>query len=170
MATELSPRGRNIALITHVTASVGWLGAVLAFLALAVTGLTTDDAALASSAYRALDLVGWDVIVPLCLASLVTGIVQSLGTKWGLFRHWWVLFKLLLNLFATILLLVHMRPIDELARMAAAGVLSPGDHVGMRIQLVFDASAALAVVLVANTLAILKPRGMTRYGRRVVAR
>jgi hypothetical protein len=167
MGTELSPRSRNVALIAHVSTSVGWFGAVLAFLSLAIVGLTADDAALADAAYRAMDVIGWDVIVPLCIASLVTGVVQSLGTKWGLVRHYWVLFKLLLNAFATVLLLVHMRPVDELARAAASGALTADVHHGMRVQLVFDASAALAVVLVANTLAILKPRGMTRYGRRI---
>ncbi|MEV5301165.1 hypothetical protein [Amycolatopsis methanolica] len=36
-----SPRVRKIALAAHVTTSVGWLGAVGAFLALALAGLTT---------------------------------------------------------------------------------------------------------------------------------
>ena len=39
-------------------------------------------------AYLAMDLIGWFVIVPLSLASLLTGLVQALGTTWGLFRHY----------------------------------------------------------------------------------
>jgi hypothetical protein len=36
----MTPRLRKFALTAHVTSSVGWLGAVAAFLALAVAGLT----------------------------------------------------------------------------------------------------------------------------------
>ena len=46
--------------------------------------------------------------MPLCFASLFSGLVQSLGTEWGLFRHYWVLFKLLINVLPTALLLLHM--------------------------------------------------------------
>jgi len=36
------------------------------------------------------------------LAALATGLVQSLGTEWGLLRYYWVLGKLFLTIFATI--------------------------------------------------------------------
>ena len=52
--------------------------------------------------YLAMHLTTWFVIVPLCLASLLTGIVQSLGTTWGLFRHSWIVTKLLLTVLATL--------------------------------------------------------------------
>jgi hypothetical protein len=66
----------------HVTASVGWLGAVATFLAVAIAGLTSVDVQVARAAYLAMELMGWNVIVPLGAASLVTGLVQSLGTPW----------------------------------------------------------------------------------------
>jgi hypothetical protein len=56
----------------------------------------------------------WFVLVPLSLASLLTGLVQSLGTPWGLFRHYWVLFKLLINVLATIVLLMYMQTLTYL--------------------------------------------------------
>ena len=45
------------------------------------------------------------VIVPLAIASLLTGVVQALATPWGLFRHYWVVIKLFLTVFATLVLL-----------------------------------------------------------------
>ncbi|HYN23361.1 MAG TPA: hypothetical protein VE078_20565, partial [Thermoanaerobaculia bacterium] len=60
------------------------------------------------AAYLAMELTAWFVIVPLILASLLTGLVQSLGTTWGLFRHYWVLAKLVLTVFVTIVLMLQL--------------------------------------------------------------
>lgn len=162
----MTPGVRKLALTAHVTASVGWLGSVAAFLALAVAGLTSQDAPRVRAAYLAMEMTGWFVIVPLSFASLVTGLVQSLGTTWGLFRHYWVVIKLLINVFASVLLLVHMRPTTYLAGVAATTTLSTTDLRGLRVQLVADAGAALVILLVATVLSIYKPRGLTPYGRR----
>lgn len=162
----MTPRLRKFALTAHVTSSVGWLGAVTSFLVLAVAGLTTQDAQMVRAAYLAMDLTAWFVIVPLTFASLLTGLVQSLGTKWGLFRHYWVLVKLLITILASIVLLVHMQPISYMAGVAAETILSSADLRGLQIQLVAAPGAALLVLLMLTTLAVYKPRGMTRYGRR----
>jgi hypothetical protein len=159
-------RLRKLALTAHVTASVGWLGAVAGFLALAVVGLTSEDAQMVRATYLAMEMTGWLVIVPLSFASLLTGLVQSLGTTWGLFRHYWVLIKLVIAILATIVLLVHMQPIGAVARVAAQRTLSSADLREVRTQLVADAGAALLVLLVATTLSVYKPRGLTRYGWR----
>ena len=102
----MTPRLRKFALTAHVVSSVGWLGAVAGFLALAAAGLTSQDAQMVRAAYLAMELIAWFVIVPLALASLLTGLVQSVGTTWGLFRHYWVLAKLLVTVLATIVLLM----------------------------------------------------------------
>ena len=162
----MTPRLRKFALTAHVTSSVGWLGAVAGFLALAVASLTSQDAQMVSAAYLAMELTTWYVIVPLSLASLLTGLVQSLGTAWGLFRHYWVVIKFLITILATILLLVHMQPIGHLARIVAETTLASGDLAGLRIQLVADAGAALVALLVTTTLSVYKPRGLTPYGQR----
>ena len=101
----MTPRLRKVALTAHITFSVGWLGAVVAYLALAIAGLTGDDVSMARAAYLSMELIGWFVIVPFSLASLLTGLVQSLGTQWGLFRHYWILVKFLLTTGATVVLL-----------------------------------------------------------------
>ncbi|MEU1596020.1 hypothetical protein ABZ468_24985 [Streptomyces sp. NPDC005708] len=163
----MSPGIRKLALTAHVTSSVGWLGAVAAFLALALAGLTTQDPEQARGAYLALELTGWYVIVPLAFASLLTGLVQSLGSTWGLFRHYWVLAKLVLTVLATFLLLLHMQVVSQVADAAARTNLSASNLGGMRVQLVADAAAAVAVLVTTTALSIYKPRGITRYGWRV---
>lgn len=162
----MPPRLRKLVLTTHVACSVGWLGVVAAFLVLAISGLVATDAQVVRADYLAIDIVGWDVIVPFGVGSLATGLVQSLGTEWGLFRHYWVLVKFVLTSAATALLLLHMQLVSYLASVAADATLSSADLRDLRIQLVGDASAALLVLLVATALSIYKPRGMTRRGRR----
>ena len=162
----MTPRHRKFALTAHVTSSVGWLGAVAGFLALAIAGLTSQDALLVRAAYLGMEMTAWFVIVPLSLASPLTGLVMSLGTTWGLFRHYWVLIKLLITVLATILLLVHMQPVGHLAHVVAVTTLARGELAGLRVQLVADAGAALLALLVATTLSVYKPRGMTPYGWR----
>jgi hypothetical protein len=160
----MPPRLRKVALTAHVTTTVGWLGAVVVFLALAVVGLTSPDAPTVRGAYLVMEPAAWLVLVPLAFASLLTGIVQALGTTWGLFRHYWVLFKLLITVFATLVLMIYMETFRVMAGVAAdpsadLGVVrnaSPGLH----------AALALLVLLVATVLAVDKPRGMTPYGWR----
>ncbi|MFZ3495874.1 hypothetical protein ACODT5_22085 [Streptomyces sp. 5.8] len=162
----MSPRGRKLALTAHVTVSVGWLGAVAAFLALAVAGLAGKDAQTARSAYLAMDVTGWYVIVPLAAASLLTGMISALGTTWGLLRHYWVVVKLVITVLATVALLVHMGPVSYVAGLAAGPDWSAGEHAGLGAQLVIQSGAAVLVLLVATALSVYKPQGRTRYGRR----
>ena len=162
----MGPGLRKVTLIAHVTFSVGWLGSVGAFLALAIAGLTSADPQTVRAVYLAMDVIGWFVIVPLSIASLLSGLAQSLGTAWGLFRHWWVLIKLVMTVLATIVLLVHMQPVGHLAEAVRAAALSGGELQGLRVQLIADAGAAIIVLLVATTLSIVKPPGLTRYGWR----
>jgi hypothetical protein len=160
----MTPGLRKLALTSHVACSVGWLGAVIVFVVLAVVGLTSEDAQTVRSAYLVMEPAGWFVLVPLAVASLLTGLVQAVGTTWGLFRHYWVLFKLLINVFATIVLLMYMQTLGSLANVAANPradldvVRSPSP--------LLHAGAALVLLLTATVLAVYKPRGLTPYGRR----
>jgi hypothetical protein len=163
----MTPGLRKFALTAHVASSVGWLGAVAGTLALAVAGLSSQDDQTVRAAYLTMELTGWFVLVPLSVASLLTGLVQSLGTTWGLFLHYWVLFKLLINVFATIVLLLYMQTLGSLADVAAETTFSSDDLGVLRSPSpALHAGAALLLLLVATTLAVYKPRGMTPYGQR----
>ncbi len=162
----MTPHLRRFALTAHVTFSVGWLGAVIAYLALAIAGLNSRDAQLVRAAYLSMELIGWFVIVPCSLAALLSGLVQSLGTEWGLFRHHWILAKFLMTLVGTLVLLGHMRNVSRMARIAAE-MTSPHAEVGiLPLQLVVHAAGGLLVLLAATALSVFKPWGRTAYGQR----
>lgn len=160
----MPPAIRKFALTAHVTASVGWLGAVVVFLALAGVGLTSHDEQTVRGVYLVMEPAAWFVLVPLAFASLLTGIVQSLGTTWGVFRHYWVVFKLLITLFATAILLVYMGTFRHMAAVAAdpSVELESVRSTSPRLHAVL----ALVVLLTATVLAVYKPRGITPYGQR----
>lgn len=160
-----SPALRRLVLFVHVATSVGFVGAAAAFLVLAIAGVTLVDEAMLRGVCLSLGLVTADVLVPLCWASLLLGIVPSLGTPWGLLRYYWVVVKLLLTIVATVVLLLQARNVAAVAELAAGG----GDLVGAlpaRWGMVVHAGGGLVVLLVLTALSVYKPRGLTPLGRR----
>jgi len=160
----MTPALRRLTFTAHVTASVGWVGAVMAFLALAGIGFTSNDEAKVRGAYLLMAPAAWFVLVPLAHASLLSGIVLSLGTPWGLFRHYWVVLKLGITVFSTVTLLIYMGTFRQMAGVAADPVL---DLAAVRnASPIVHAILALVLLLIATVLGIYKPFGMTEYGRR----
>jgi hypothetical protein len=159
----MGPGVRKAALTAHVTASVGWMGAVGVFLALGVVAWTSSDASTVRGAYLVMEPLAWYVLLPLAGASLGTGLVQSLGTPWGLLRHYWVVFKLFINVVATVVLVMYLGTLDHFADIA-------GEHGSLtelrEPSVVLHASAAIVLLLGATALSIYKPRGLTPYGSR----
>ena len=159
----LHPGPRKILLVTHISASVGLLGAVAGFLLLAIIGLISPDPQLARSVYPAMDLITRLLILPLVIASLVIGVAQSLVTPWGLFRHWWIVVKLGMNVIILAVLLVQMPGIRHVAEVAASS--APLETLfGLRASFVVHAAGGLLALLIPLGLSVFKPRGLTRYG------
>jgi hypothetical protein len=145
---------------------VGWTGAVAAFLALALTGLNSSNAQTVRAVYIAMEPVTSWVIVPVVIASLVTGVLLSLGTRWGLLRHYWVIFKLLISGISLPLLLLHTGIIHRVAYAAMSAQMSPSDLRQERIHLVVASMASLAALVSATLLSVYKPRRLTVFGSR----
>jgi hypothetical protein len=160
----LSTGLRKFVLTTHITFSVGWLGSVICFLVLAIAGITSSDAQVVSSSYLTMDMIAWFVIVPACFGALLTGVIEGVGTQWGLFKHYWVLVKFILTILSTLLLLLHMQPISVMAEAVSDSVLLDSDLRGVRIQLIANAAIAIVVILFALFLSVYKPWGKTGYG------
>jgi hypothetical protein len=161
----MPPALRKFALAVHLALSIGWIGAVAAYISFDVATVTTQDAQTLRAAYLAMESIARSVIVPLALASLLTGLVVALGTKWGLFRHYWVLISLVLTTLATVVLLVETRTISALAAIAADPTTSGDDLRALPSTLVHSVGGTV-VLLVILVLNVYKPRGMTRYGWR----
>jgi len=159
----MPPAVRKLALTIHLTSSVGWIGAVIAYLALGVAAVTSSDAQTGRAAWTAMDLTGWWVIVPLAIAALATGLVMSLGTPWGLFRHYWVLISLALTVLCTVVLVLHMPTVSAMAIRARS---SEGADLRALGGDLFHPGVGLLLLLAITVLNVYKPAGLTPYGWR----
>ena len=159
----MAPGLRKLVLTVHLTTSVGWIGAVVAYLALGLAARNSADAGTVRAAWVAMELAGWYAIVPLALGALLTGVVISLGTPWGLFRHYWVVISLVLTVLCAWILLAHMPSVSAMAALARApgGADLGGDGGDL-----LDAGGSLVVLLAVAVLNVYKPRGLTPYGWR----
>ncbi|MDS1272359.1 hypothetical protein RIF23_18895 [Lipingzhangella sp. LS1_29] len=161
-------RLRRAVLTAHILSSVGWAGAVATVLTLAVIGLAGSDAQVARAAYIAMAPITRYILVPLAVAALLTGIVQALGTPWGLFRHYWIVAKLGLTVLATGVLLMYTPTVDHLAGLAAT--TGAGAEIrALAGSAVLHTAGGLLVLLLNTLLAVYKPRGRLPRGGRTAA-
>ncbi|HVL86732.1 MAG TPA: DUF2269 domain-containing protein [Candidatus Thermoplasmatota archaeon] len=161
----LPPALRKLLLSAHLTVSVGWIGAVLAYLALDVAVATSGEESTLRAAYASMELVASNVILPLSLAALATGVLLALGTRWGLFRHYWVVVSLLLTVAAVAVLWVELGTIRALAA-TAADPATTFDELRALPGTLPHSAGGLAILLLVQLLNVYKPAGLTRYGWR----
>lgn len=163
----MPPHLRKFALTIHLTTSVGWIGAVIVYLAAVISAMNRQDVQHLRAAWIVMDVIGWYAIVPMAVISLLTGLIMSLGTKWGLFRHYWVLFSLALTIFAIVVLIQHMPTVSHYAGMAKVGENADVDALRSALNgELFHGGIGLLVLLVIQVLNVYKPRGLTPYGWR----
>jgi len=165
----MTPTLRKLALTAHITLSIGWIGAVAGFLVLSLAGLTSGNPEVVRGAYLSMDLISRFAIIPMCIAALATGIIEALGTPWGLFRYYWVMTKFALTLIATLLLLMHQNAIAQAAKCmsgATATQIVASDFVPLKTELAQKSAFAIVLLLAITTLGMYKPWGLTAYGRR----
>ena len=157
-------RLRKVVLTVHVISSVGWIGAVCAYLALVVAALTSESDHTVRAAFVAMELL-YFALIPLAATALLTGVAQALGTHWGLLRHYWIVAKLLLTVVAFAVMVANLGQVSSHAdhvRHAPAGDLAAGaathdlQHAGVGV----------LILLLVAILGLYKPGGLTRYGRR----
>lgn len=164
----LNQQLRKFALVMHITFTVGWFGAIAGFLALAITGYVHQNDQLVRSSYIGMGIITEYILIPFSFVSILSGVISSVGTNWGLFRHYWVVIKLVLTVAATGILLLHSKPIDFLATLATEAVISGNDHNQLRLQLIVNAGAALVVLFIALILGVYKPKGITKFGHKKI--
>ncbi|MFD7668250.1 DUF2269 domain-containing protein [Streptomyces sp. NPDC059788] len=161
---QLSRPARRAFLVVHVAVSVGWLGLTLGLLTLSVAGYTSKSPDTTVAAYRAMKIFSDWLLIPVALSSLVSGLVLSFGTPWGLARHRWVVVKFWLTVTTVLLTAFSLRPgIDQLAADAVAGTPDTG------LSMVSAPSVATATYLFVTAISVLKPWGPTKRGSRLRA-
>ncbi|MGY1436790.1 DUF2269 domain-containing protein [Streptomyces reniochalinae] len=158
---RLTRRARRGTLALHVCASAGWLGMTLCLLALGLTAALTGSPAVTEASYRSMKVYGDWLVGPLALLTLGTGVLLSLGTKWGLARHWWVWIKFWLTTAAALasVLAFRVRIDSTVADVVAGRPVLP-------LELVIPPAISLSAYVFMTVISVLKPWGLTARGRR----
>jgi uncharacterized membrane protein len=154
------PATRKALTTLHVITSVTLLGHVLVVIALTLAALFSDDTGVVRATFRLEQLTVHTVGIPLALLALLTGVTLSLVTPWGLFRHKWVVAKLVLLLATVACGIAAVRPwVAQLVEATGAGTLT-GSQLGTTVWLLLAAGLAQCAALVlATTLSVYKPKG-----------
>lgn len=165
---RLGGRARKSFLLAHIVGAALWFGIDIALGILVITALVTDDPQTAGIALQAVRLFAIWPMFGASLVTLATGIVLSVGSKYGLLRYWWVAVKLAVNVLMSTLIVIGLRPgVDaaaEAGRRLVAGdatAVPPGD-------LLYPVFVAPSLLLIAFLLSVLKPPARIR--RRVMVR
>jgi hypothetical protein len=163
MAVTVARPFRRLLLALHLGCSIGWIGAVCAYLALAFAVPAAGDPETVRAAWIGMDLVGWYAVVPLAAAALLTGVLMGAMTKWGLLRHYWVVISLIGTALLTAVLAFHMPDVSAQADIARA---ASDEHLLTMASDIAHAVTGLVLLLGILVLNIFKPKGLTRYGWR----
>ena len=159
---RLGSGARRVMLIVHIVSAGSWFGIDVAMAVVIATSMLTDDPLTAASCLRTLEIITVWPLLSAGLVCLLSGIVLGLGSKWGLFRYWWVALKLALNLVLTALVLVALRPevthLADQARQSMSGVPVAYDL----SNLFYPPTVSPTLLLVAFTLSVVKPWGRIR--------
>lgn len=153
---------RRAFLVVHVAASAGWPGLTLGLLALAVTAATTESGPMIEATCRSMKVFTDWLVIPVALLTLISGLVLSLRTKWGLARHRWVYTKFWLTLITITASLFALRP----AVNNAVDTISSGTPLTEPRDLVMGPAVSLTTYIFMTVISVLKPWGLTRRGRR----
>ncbi|GID95073.1 hypothetical protein Adi01nite_44850 [Amorphoplanes digitatis] len=149
----LPPRWRKFVLTVHVITAVGWLGVDLVLLTFGIAGLAGADPEIV---YPAQSMIGRLLFTPLSVLVWLVGVANAVLTPWRLFRHWWVLVKLVLTTVMLCLVLFLLYP----------GLVEAGDLAGAlprpdRINMVVAPTVSSSLLIFATVISTYKPWGRT---------
>jgi hypothetical protein len=147
-------RWRRLVLTLHVITAVGWLGTDLVLLTLGICGLAGVDPAVV---YPAQGLIGLILFTPLSLLVWLVGVVNAIGTRWGLLHHWWVATKLGIVTLMLALVAFALRP--NLLAAWHDGATLPHQQ---RLNLLIAPVVSSSLLVLATVLSTYKPWGRIR--------
>jgi hypothetical protein len=161
-------------LSAHIIVSVGWLGIVFAKLVLGLRAVTIDAPNVSDALYLSIQAVNV-AFPPAAVATLVTGVLLSLGTKWSLLQHYWVATKLVLTVGVIVTGIALVDRLIQQSIYAPSGQVMDENTIlatasAPTTLLIFLSVAHVLMLAVATVVSVYKPWGKTQFGRRKAVR
>ena len=168
----LSPGQWKLAVAAHVMLSVGLLGVSTVLFVLAAVAAATADAETSLAVYRSMGILTSGVTQAGAVGALVTGLILSFGTKWGVFQYYWIVAKLVLTAATVVNGMVVVGGYVRQASALTSGSAPSAAELGSVPMLLVAATGAGVLMLGAATVisvykpwGAIRPTGRARRGR-----
>lgn len=93
---NLTPVGMKTVKTLHLIAVVMWLGGCLAMGLIAL--IPTDDPVSKLALLNVSELIDYAILIPGAVATVLTGAIYGIWSKWGFFRHTWLTVKWIVSI------------------------------------------------------------------------
>lgn len=97
---KLTPR--RWLLLLHLLFCAIMFGGAMVFLILSITAVSTNDESILKACYISMHMLAKTSVRASAIGALVTGVLLSVLTQWGLFKHYWIIAKEGLTILAII--------------------------------------------------------------------
>lgn len=160
---KLGLRGTQTLKGIHLFFICAWLGAGLSVLVLGLIqgNFTNGDEIYAVNA--ASTFIDEYLIIPSAVATLVTGIVYSIFTRWGFFKHKWITFKYIVVvaqiLFGALFLGSWSNTVTEIVDIERGAALQNSVYLHSSEMLLYWGAAQMTLLVVVIFISIYKPWG-----------
>jgi hypothetical protein len=166
---KLSAKGQKWLKSVHIFFACIWIGAgvSLILMQLALTG-TTDG--MLSGIDVSMKFIDDFIIIPGAFGSLITGLLYSLFTNWGFFKHNWVTVKWIINvggiIFGTFWLGPWLNSLPPVSAELGLKALSDPAYLYNKTMNLYFAPIQVGTLVFAAFISVLKPwKGKRKRGR-----
>lgn len=103
MAYRLSQKKKQLLVTLHVISVSSWIGGTLGMLLLGIYLKSAANGEQLAYTLSSMEVIDENLLKYPALLTLLTGVLLSIWTQWGLVKHYWVAIKLVLTV-ATIMM------------------------------------------------------------------
>lgn len=94
---RLSPSWKKAMLGLHLTFTGILLGCTAVIVVLVIASLATEDEDVLRASYTVMHLLATSSIRASSIGTVVTGVILSVFTHWGLLRYYWIVYKIIMT-------------------------------------------------------------------------
>lgn len=157
---KMSPRAQKWLKCFHIFFAALWTGAAMCML-LNVFILRVGSGGELYGVVRTLKIIDDFVIIPGAMGCLLTGLIYSIWTQWGFFKHNWIIIKWVINLYGVIFGTFWLGPwlnaLPPLVKERGLDVLNQAVFPHNRDMLMTWGSFQFLTIVVALFVSVLKP-------------
>ncbi|MDR6549988.1 hypothetical protein [Paenibacillus qinlingensis] len=155
----------------HIVFSAIMLGTSVTFLILSITAVSTQDSVLVLACYKAMHVLSGSSVRASLIGTVVTGVLLSVRTHWGLVKYNWIIVKEILTLIAIVLgpfgmYVWTLKGITLLTDVGIEGV-NQGAYVTNTVYLFIGIGLQLLSLLAMFVLSVFKPWGKRKTRNKV---